>query len=425
MDEPINRTPLGLAPHAAELLGRVLEGPPPADKQMEQYFRQHPRLGVRDRGFVAETVYGVLRYLRLLRHVIGADADYRKLIAAELLRRGFSARALEDAHLGDAGMLHALARRMRTLKAAALPLGVRASMPDWLIEGLGRELPEAQIVALADALNRPAPLDIRVNTLKASREQVQKRLQQEGIDMAPTPYSPLGLRRSDRAPLFHTEAFRDGLFEVQDEGSQLLALLVEPRRREMVADYCAGAGGKTLMLGAMMANTGLLYAFDTHGRRLSEMRPRLIRAGLDNVRMVTLSGERDPLLSRLAIKMHRVLVDAPCSGTGTLRRSPDIKWRPIDLAGIVATQQRILERASSLVRSGGRLVYATCSLLAAENEDVVAAFLAAHGDFRLVPVDGILARQHVKLAADGPMLRLYPHIHGTDGFFAAVMERGA
>jgi 16S rRNA (cytosine967-C5)-methyltransferase len=155
------------------------------------------------------------------------------------------------------------------------------------------------------------------------------------------------------------------------------------------------------------------------------MRPRLIRAGLDNVRMVTLAGERDPLLPRLAIKMHRVLVDAPCSGTGTLRRNPDIKWRPVDLPHLVDSQRRILAAASKLVRPGGRLVYATCSLLAAENEDVVAAFLTTHPDFQLVPVSGILARQRVQLPATETMLHLYPHIHGTDGFFAAVMERAA
>ena len=416
------RVPLHLATHAAALLARVIEGPPPADRQMEQYFRQHRKLGVRDRGFVAETVYGALRRLRLLRHVAGIDADYTALICVQLLRQGLSVRALEEARLADPAMLRALAERLRTLDMAALPLPIRADMPDWLVAELGRELDEGQILALATALNRAAPLDIRANTLKANREQLMARLAGEGIDMAPTPYSPVGLRRTDRAPLFGSPAFQDGWFEVQDEGSQLLALLVEPRRREMVADYCAGAGGKTLMLGAMMANTGMLYAFDIHARRLAEIRPRLARAGLDNVRVVALAGERDPLLSRLSGKMHRVLVDAPCSGTGTLRRNPDIKWRPVDLPEITAIQGRILARAATLVRPGGRLVYATCSLLRAENEDVVEAFLAENPSFRLLPVSEVLARQRVDLPMDGPMLRLYPHVHGTDGFFAAVLE---
>lgn len=425
MNEPTSRpsrVPLQLARHAAALLTQVREGPPPADKQMEQYFRRHRRLGVRDRGFVAETVYGVLRRLRLLNHVAGSDADDMALVCTELLRQGISARALEAARLGEAVPLRELAERLRTLDPESLPLAVRADMPDWLVAELARSLDEDQILALATALNRAAPLDIRVNTLKSNRDKLRARLAGEGIDMAPTPYSPLGLRRADRAPLFGSEAFQDGCFEVQDEGSQLLALLVEPRRREMVADYCAGAGGKTLALGATMANTGMLYAFDIHAKRLAQIRPRLARAGLDNVRVVALAGERDPLLGRLAGKMHRVLVDAPCSGTGTLRRNPDIKWRSVDLAEITATQKGILERAAALVRPGGRLVYATCSLLAAENEDVVEAFLAANRSFRLVPVSGILARQHVELAMDGPMLRLYPHIHGTDGFFAAVLE---
>ncbi len=416
------RVPLHLAKHAAALLARVLEGPPPADRQMEQYFRQHRKLGVRDRGFVAETVYGALRRLRLLRHVAGIDADVMALICVQLLRQGLSARALEEARLAEPAQLRALTERLRTLDMAALPLPIRTDMPDWLAAELGRELDEGQILALAEALNRAAPLDIRANTLKASRDQLRTRLADEGIDMAPTPYSPVGLRRPDRAPLFGSPIFQDGWFEVQDEGSQLLALLVEPRRREMVADYCAGAGGKTLMLGAMMANTGMLYAFDIHARRLAEIRPRLIRAGLDNVRVVALTGERDPLLSRLSGKMHRVLVDAPCSGTGTLRRNPDIKWRPVDLPEIAAVQKRILARAATLVRPGGRLVYATCSLLRAENEDVVEAFLAENPSFRLLPVSEVLARQRVDLPMDGPMLRLYPHVHGTDGFFAAVLE---
>jgi len=215
----------------------------------------------------------------------------------------------------------------------------------------------------------------------------------------------------------------DGLIEVQDEGSQLLSLLLEPRRNEMVADFCAGAGGKTLHLGALMANSGSLYAFDVAPRRLDRLKPRCRRAGLHNVRTIAIQHERDSRIQRLTGKFDRVLVDAPCSGTGTLRRSPDIKWRSIDLDRLASAQASILEAASRLLKPGGRLVYATCSLLREENEDIVAAFLSAHADFTVQPVNELLARRQIPLIMDGDWLRLLPHRHQTDGFFAAVLTR--
>lgn len=405
---------------SAELLGIILEGTLPADRQMERYFRAHPKMGVRDRGEVAETVYGCLRWKRLLEHVAGADP--LSLVAAQWLRKGRSARALEAAGYprDDA---RALAARLRTLDAQALPFALRASLPDWLAERLLVRFGEQEAQALARALNEPAPLDLRVNTLKAGRDEVRRRLAEEGFVFEPTPYSPVGLRRHDRAPLFHTRAFREGLFEVQDEGSQLVSLLLEPRRGERLADFCAGAGGKTLHLGALTANTGTVYAFDVSARRLERLKPRLKRVGLHNVRTVAIRHERDERVRRLAGKLDRVLVDAPCSGTGTLRRNPDIKWRAIDLPALTAAQARILEEAAALVKPGGRLAYATCSLLAEENEAIVAAFRARHPEFEIVPVAEILARRHVPLCPEGEYLNLLPHRHGTDGFFAAVLQR--
>ncbi len=245
----------------------------------------------------------------------------------------------------------------------------------------------------------------------------------------PTPYSPLGLRLAAKVALQKSEVYLRGEVEVQDEGSQLLSLITGAKRGEMVVDFCAGAGGKTLALGAAMRNTGRLYAFDVSGHRLSALKPRLARSGLSNVHPVQIAHERDERIKRLAGKIDRVLVDAPCSGLGTLRRNPDLKWRqsPETVARMTQQQAAILAGAARLPKAGGRLVYATCSLLAAENEDIAGAFTEAHaGDWRVLPVAELLEKAGVADAASlvaGPYLRLWPHRHGTDGFFAAAWER--
>jgi 16S rRNA (cytosine967-C5)-methyltransferase len=217
--------------------------------------------------------------------------------------------------------------------------------------------------------------------------------------------------------------FLDGAIEVQDEGSQLVGYLVAPRRSDMVVDFCAGAGGKTLLLGALMRSQGRLYAFDISPRRLANLKPRLARSGLSNVHPVRITDERDNHIKRLSGKIDRVLVDAPCSGFGTLRRNPDLKWRMSEAAivELAAKQTRLLAAAARLVKAGGRLVYATCSVLPDENEAIVENFLATHSDFALCDAGAELARAGIAL--DGGMMRLYPHRHGCDGFFAAVLER--
>jgi 16S rRNA (cytosine967-C5)-methyltransferase len=242
----------------------------------------------------------------------------------------------------------------------------------------------------------------------------------------PTPYSPWGLRLRDKPPLHQLELFKQGLVEVQDEGSQLLALLLDAKRGEMVVDFCAGAGGKTLAIGATMRNTGRLYAFDTSAHRLDALKPRLARSGLSNVHPVVLAHERDDRIKRLAGKIDRVLVDAPCSGLGTLRRNPDLKWRQSAKAveEMVLKQEAILASAARLLKPGGRLVYATCSVLREENESVALAFGQAHPDFEALPAAPLLAEQDQSASlCAGDFLRLWPHKHQTDGFFAAVWQR--
>ncbi len=409
---------------AAELLGLILAGNQAADQHMQHYFREHRSLGGRERGFIAETVYGCLRRKRLVEYLLDAKPSPSDRIAAYLVaEQGWSLRALQDAdYRGDA---KSLVIRIRETDKTTLPEAVRADLPDWLYEHLAAQLGVPETLKLAEALNRPAPVDLRVNTLKAKREEAAARLLEQGYTSAPTPFSPLGLRRTDRAPLFKTQAFQEGLIEIQDEGSQLLGLLLEPTRREMVVDFCAGAGGKTLLLGALMANTGTLYAFDTSAKRLENIKPRLKRAGLDTVRTVVIDNERDRRVQQLNGKIDRVLVDAPCTGLGTLRRNPDIKWRNFDMEHVTSLQSRILAAAAKLLKPGGHLVYATCSPLREENEAIVERFLTEHAGFALIPPAAILARRGIPLEYDAheTTLRLYTHVHNTDTFFAAVLQR--
>jgi 16S rRNA (cytosine967-C5)-methyltransferase len=274
---------------------------------------------------------------------------------------------------------------------------------------------------------------LRANDFKVKRADVQKELAKVGIKAVPTPYSPWGLRIAGKPALNKTEGFMRGDFEVQDEGSQLLAMLVDAKRGEMVVDFCAGAGGKTLAIGAAMRSTGRLYAFDTSAHRLDSFKPRMARSGLSNVHPAAIAHERDDRVKRLAGKIDRVLVDAPCTGLGTLRRNPDLKWRQTlqSVDEMVGKQAAILQSAARLLKSGGRLVYATCSILPQENEDIAHAFSAANSEFEALSVGEILAGMKVSefanLCSGGEngqlYLRLWPHKHNTDGFFAAVWQK--
>ncbi|GAP35775.1 RsmB/NOP family class I SAM-dependent RNA methyltransferase [Piscinibacter sakaiensis] len=418
-----------MPPHAlleltTDLLHRVLQFDHPADKVVSDFFRQHRGLGGRERHTLAETAYELLRHRLRYQHLAQSGRG-------ELPRR-----LALLAWQGDAGFLRggldegerAWLSQVQAVDPASLPEPQRHDLPPWLAERLQAERPD-DFWPLVEALNRPAPLDLRVNLLKARREEARAALAEAGLAAEPTPYSPWGLRLAGKPALQKQPVFLDGRVEVQDEGSQLLALLVDARRGEMVVDFCAGAGGKTLALGAAMRNTGRLYAFDTSGHRLAALKPRLARSGLSNHYPVQIAHERDERIKRLAGKIDRVLVDAPCSGLGTLRRNPDLKWRqsPAALAELVAKQTAILESAARLPKPGGRLVYATCSLLAEENEAVAAAFTAAHAaDYEPLDVAELLAKARVEggdgLVQDG-RLRLWPHRHGTDGFFAAAWQR--
>jgi len=409
----------GLLGHASAAAAKLLQFSGPADEALSRYFREHRGLGQQDRAFIAETVFAVLRRKRSLEAAAGS-AEPQALVAAALLRvQGLSARALEG--LVD----EALAARIRAARPEALAPAARADLPDWLWQRLAADYGEAEALRIAQAMLNPAPLDLRVNLARTDREAVLERLARDDIPAAPTPHSPAGVRLAGKPAINRHPLFRDGLVEVQDEGSQLLAWLLAPRRGEMVADYCAGAGGKTLALGMLMRGAGRIYALDVSAARLAALAPRAARAGISNVHSIVLSGDNDARTRRLAGKIDRVLVDAPCSGFGTLRRNPDLKWRhgPQAIDELAAKQSRILAAAARLVKPAGLLVYATCSLLREENEAVADAFAAAHPEFEAISCAQLLAAQ--RIAIEGERLRLWPHRHGTDGFFAAAFARRA
>lgn len=415
------RLPPAILASTEEVLREILRFTAPADSTLSRYFKDHPRLGGRERGAIAEGVYCVLRNRAFFtdQSEAGSGATMRRLTLLGL------ADAVGADSLGGVTPeeLEWLERVMQ-IDRKLMHKSMRSNMPKWLFEKLVAQFGEEDALNLADALNTPAPLDLRVNSMKTGRDEVIAELAQAPIVAEPTPYAPLGLRVLRKPQLQNLPLFKSGAIEVQDEGSQVLAQILGAKRGEMVVDFCAGAGGKTLALGALMRNTGRLYAFDVSEKRLAKLKPRLARSGLSNVHPVQIAHERDAKIKRLAGKIDRVLVDAPCSGMGTLRRNPDVKWRQAEgaIAEMHDKQVAILAGAARLVKGGGRLVYATCSFLNEENDDVAADFLASHPDFELVPMSKVLAEQKIALEM-GDYLKLLPHKHQTDGFFAAVFER--
>ncbi len=420
--------PKALLDACAELVRLTLTFEHPADAVVSRYFREHRALGPRERATLAETVYTVLR---------------KKLLYEQLARSGSGPKERRLAILGFHGprdfLKSALSEQEKAwvdacdaVRPDELLEPQRHNLPEWLAAPLKAQLGDG-FWPLVDSLSQSAPLDLRVNALTAKRAEVQKELAQAAIKSVVTPYSPWGLRIEGKPALAKLDAFQRGAIEVQDEGSQLLALLLDAKRGEMVVDFCAGAGGKTLAIGACMRNTGRLYAFDVSGHRLEALKPRLAKSGLSNVHPAAIAHERDERVKRLAGKIDRVLVDAPCSGLGTLRRNPDLKWRQSLQAvqELTAKQTAIVQSSARLVKPGGRLVYATCSVLPEENEAIAEAFSAAHPDF--VPLDAgeVLAQLKVEQAAHlcrggesgTRYLRLWPHVHQTDGFFAAIWSK--
>ena len=420
--------PKALLDACAELVRLTLKFDHPADAIVSRFFRDNRGLGPRERATMAETVYTVLRKKLLFDHLApsGSGPKERRLAILGFYGPGdFLRSALTEQEINWLD-------QCEKVSPNDLMERHRHNLPEWLVQPLKDQL-GAEFWPMVETLNLGAGLDLRVNTFKAKRADVQKELAKAGIKAVNTPYSPWGLRIAGKPALNKNEAFMRGEFEVQDEGSQLLSMILDAKRGEMVVDFCAGAGGKTLAIGAAMRSTGRLYAFDTSAHRLDAFKSRLKRSGLSNVHPAAIAHERDDRVKRLTGKMDRVLVDAPCTGLGTLRRNPDLKWRQNLLAveEMAVKQAAILQSASRMTKSGGRLVYATCSVLPQENEAIAEAFSAANPDWVALPVGEVLIELKVENALtlcsggdNGQLyLRLWPHRHGTDGFFAAVWQK--
>jgi 16S rRNA (cytosine967-C5)-methyltransferase len=405
----------------------------PAERLLVSYFRGRRYAGSGDRSAISATLMGLLRCWGELLWRMREAASERLMLAAYI-------------HFVDGVTLEGLTERFDGSTYGPQPLseseiaGLRAAyrsgeMPDWargnypawldprLEQAFGAD--KAQEVA---ALNRQAPVDLRVNTLKTRQEKVLARFSADAIAALAGPYSPCCVRLQGRRRIENHPLMKNGHVEIQDEGSQLLAQICDVKPGWQVVDYCAGAGGKSLALAAMMAGKGQVYAFDNDGRRLARLKPRQKRAGAHNIQPHVLAAEEDGLISSLGGNCQRVLVDAPCSGSGTWRRHPGAAWRlsADALSDYQATQARILDAAAPLVAPGGRLIYATCSIFTGENEEQVDEFLARHGDFALVPIRGIW-QQLIGAPPAGvdDVMKLTPYRHGTDGYFAAVLERCA
>ncbi|MGE0109525.1 MAG: RsmB/NOP family class I SAM-dependent RNA methyltransferase [Bdellovibrionales bacterium] len=419
-----------------ELLTEIETKNRPADTIAQQFFRSRRYIGSKDRRAIADQLFDIYRHRARLGwwlNKLHTSLAPRPLVLAYLFLVE-NAKATDIEALFSGGRFapdelnedeQKILRRLKghTLFHPDMPQADSLECPLWAYESLSKRFGN-NIQEECEALLSPAPLDLRVNVLKSSRDDALKALTASNIKAVPTPFSPLGIRIHNRLALGNLALLKEGAIEIQDEGSQLIALLLNPQSGERICDFCAGAGGKTLAIAAQMNNKGRIVACDVLERRLKQSQKRFTRAGIHNIDIHPLKSERDPWVKRQKGKFDRVLVDAPCSGSGTWRRSPNARWDGLgpNLETLLPLQKSILESAARLVKEKGRLVYATCSLLPEENEEQITRFLDNHPEFKRLPVQKAVP-QGITLPDTGDYLALTPAQHKTDGFFAAVMER--
>ncbi len=422
---------------AIDILEKIKASKIPMDNTMRDYLHHKRYIGSKDRKSIVELVYSVVRATARLGWWLDKAAleDFpRARVIAFLLLDGMSAHNVTIRFTGEKYQPDVLNDgEKKSLEIFEnqkfihddMPVSVRCECPDWATDKLkilyGDEF-EAQLQAMLD----PAPLDLRVNIMKLSVEQAQDSLKKDGVDTLRTPYSPYGLRTSGKPYMSATKAFHKGFVEIQDEGSQLISHLCGVAPGMRVLDYCAGGGGKTLGLAAEMEGKGIIFATDNDSRRLEKGRRRYRKADVHNIEVRSLEDEKNrKWLRRQKGAMDVVLVDAPCSSSGTWRRNPDLRWNWYGptLDEIKVIQAEILERVADKVKEGGRLVYATCSLFAEENEDQIDLFLKNHPEYKLLPMSSVWPEGYGECPVSGDYMRLSPKDHQTDGFFSAVLQR--
>ncbi|HOV99347.1 MAG TPA: methyltransferase domain-containing protein [Bacteroidota bacterium] len=437
--------------HTFEAFQRVVEqllkpqGIPP-DSMLNSYFRARKYLGSKDRKFIAENVYNALRYYHwstaMVENAIRSfneeifDEDKQFLTLLMTMSGGSiqpsQVLSLCEKFLKSAQLRQFIPKILHRFEHPTTPewkdrneeLALRYSFPLWMIERFVRRFGEEETERLCAALNEPAPITIRVNTLLTTVDACQARLKSEGIDSVRTRFSPVGLTLSKRMNAFSLQTFRDGWFEVQDEGSQLITLFIDPKPTDRILDACAGSGGKTLAFAALMKNRGEIVAADVNEVRLQELRKRARRAGVHNVRVQPVTT-LDELSPRFHDTFDVVFVDAPCSGLGTLRRNPGFKISVTETTvdAVSAKQRQILDSVAPLVKINGMLVYTTCSVLMEENENQIESFLKRNPLFTPIIPQSTLASNLDLFSKQLPWCTLLPHLHRTDGFFCAFLRR--
>ncbi|MGQ9805935.1 MAG: RsmB/NOP family class I SAM-dependent RNA methyltransferase [Chlorobiales bacterium] len=431
-----------LLSHSIEAYTAVRTATRPADAVLADYLRARKYLGSHDRKFISEAVYGTLRYdLAIEPFIANIFSESSNKITYSLIIFLFLSQQHTDDLLFPTIELTSLSRdqlldlrsRFFSQQAAETRLSQRYAFPEWVTKKLLEELSEEELARLYAALNTEAPLTLRTNSVLTSRDALKQTLASEHIATTFGGLSPDALLCDRRRPIFQSQSFKQGLCEIQDEGSQLISLLLNPKPKSITLDACAGGGGKTLHLATLMQNKGKVYAYEKFPKRFGNIRDRLKRSSLQNVEILDGDDKLQRFREKFSGKVDYLLIDAPCTGSGTLRRNPDLKRRltPESLERIKIVQSEILDDYAPMLKTGGRLVYATCSIFREENEAQVEAFLSRHQHFSLLPVSEVV--REIRVDADltnlcerlqnETYLKLFPHLDNTDGFFAAVLTR--